>query len=332
MDTAHGLDLHRAAGHSLVVMGLGTYGLARGAAKLWVREKISARDAGIWIGVTWLAHMLVDACTVEGVALAWPLSGLRMSFHLLGDSDLLFAAPMVVSVVWLAFLPPAPVKKPRGKKALPPSRRGKICRWGLGLSAGYLLLAGGLKGWISAGFEADLVRRGIRFERRMESPMPANLLLWRGVVDQGNEFRVGYRSVFEGMAAPVRWTMYPKGAEALESVRELRETRTLQTLTGGWWLARPHGKGAWLGDLRHAEDRTWGSRKTMVDSRMAVSWLILPEGTNDHLRTILPDPENDGELMGRMSRRIVGQRDRWEANPRLAGVPGSLPEFLAVEE
>jgi hypothetical protein len=29
---------------------------------------------------------------------------------------------------------------------------------------------------------------------------------------------------------------------------------------------------------------------------------------------------------------MIGRRDLWEANPRLAGVPGSLPEFLAVEE
>jgi hypothetical protein len=33
-----------------------------------------------------------------------------------------------------------------------------------------------------------------------------------------------------------------------------------------------------------------------------------------------------------MALRIGGDRTAWEANPRLAGVTGSLPEFLAVEE
>jgi hypothetical protein len=29
---------------------------------------------------------------------------------------------------------------------------------------------------------------------------------------------------------------------------------------------------------------------------------------------------------------MIGNRQAWEANPRLAGVTGSLPECLAVEE
>jgi len=34
----------------------------------------------------------------------------------------------------------------------------------------------------------------------------------------------------------------------------------------------------------------------------------------------------------RMAARIIGNRQAWEANPRLAGVTGSLPECLGVEE
>jgi hypothetical protein len=33
-----------------------------------------------------------------------------------------------------------------------------------------------------------------------------------------------------------------------------------------------------------------------------------------------------------MALRIAGDHAEWEANPRLAGVTGSLPEFLAVKE
>jgi inner membrane protein len=39
-----------------------------------------------------------------------------------------------------------------------------------------------------------------------------------------------------------------------------------------------------------------------------------------------------GEMLSRMGQRIVGKRERWEANPRLDGVTGSLPETLAVVE
>lgn len=338
LDTAHVLDVRQAAGHSVLVLALAAWGLVRGFGKLPGFEKIQPRETGLWIGVTWAAHLTVDACTVDGVALAWPISGTRTTLNLLADGDFLVAAPLVAAVIWLAFLPAAKgvkssgKKKPRGKKSAPPDRRGRIRGWGFGLSAGYLLLAGGLKVWATGGFEADLARRGVRSDRRMVAPLPANLLLWRCVAEQGGEFRVGYRSVFEGRDAPVRWTIYPKGADALVRLPDLRETRTLRTVTGGWWLARPHGKGAWLGDLRHPEDRIWGARKTMVDSRMALAWLILPDRENDRLRTSRPEAGDGADRLRRTGHRIIGQRDQWEANPRLAGVPGSLPELLAVEE
>jgi hypothetical protein len=46
----------------------------------------------------------------------------------------------------------------------------------------------------------------------------------------------------------------------------------------------------------------------------------------------MPNRTKPGESLRRMGRRIVGDREAWEANPRLAGTTVSLPEFLAVEE
>jgi inner membrane protein len=332
LDTTRELAWQRGPGHSLIVMALGSWGIARGLEKLWKREKISRLDAGSFVAAAWSVHLLIDCLTVEGAALFWPVSSQRVSFNLLHSGDFLIAIPLVAAVVALAILPEPVLKKTRGKKPPPPSKRGKVCHWGLGLSMGYVVLAAGLKFVASAGFDADLARRGTKFERRMESPFPCNLLLWRSVVDRGADLWVGYRSVFEFHSTPVRWTVYPKGAEALAGVAEMRETRTLVRLTDGWWISRPHAKGAWLGDLRMPEVRTWGSKKGMVDSRLAASWIINATATDDALTLISPDTTGAGDSMGRMARRTFGNRETWEANPRLAGVRGSLPEFLAVEE
>jgi hypothetical protein len=165
----------------------------------------------------------------------------------------------------------------------------------------------------------------------MESPTCSNILLWRSVVDQGDQFRVGYRSVFEMPSTPVRWTVYPKGDPALAGVATLRETKTLMAVTDGWSLSRPHAKGAWVGDLRLPEFRTWGSKKGMVDSRLADSWVVDPKSRGDRLRRSYIEHVDAGDYVKRMLARTVGKRESWEANPRLAGVP-SLPEFLSVEE
>jgi len=230
--------------------------------------------------------------------------------------------PLLAALVWLAFL--------RTKKQLPQRRR--LNAWGLGLAAGYALLSVGMKFTVSAGFAADLARRGVTFQRRMEAPTPFNILLWRAVVDRGDEFWIGYRTVFERHATPVRWTVYPQGKDALAGLTDMREVKTLMWFTNGWWIARPHAKGAWIGDLRFGEARSWGDKKTMVDSRLVFAWDVTPAAQGDRLRQLHPARPKPDENLKRMAWRMLGKREAWEANPRLAGVTGSLPEFLAVEE
>jgi inner membrane protein len=332
LDSARQLVWHRGPSHSLLVITLGAYLLSPWLVKLWKRDKVSRTEAGGLIFAAGCGHVLLDCLRVEGAGALWPFSGQRAGFNLLSDRDVLIALPLLVAVAWAACVPAQKPKATRGKKAVPLPRGRRICHWGLGLAGIYLLLAVGLKFTASAGFEADLARRGVKSQRRMELPMPYNILLWRSVVDQGDAFWVGYRSVFEFHRTPVRWTVYAKGHEALERVADLRETRTLLNFTDGWCLVRPHAKGAWFGDLRHPEVRIWGRKKDAVDSRLAQSWVVDRTANSERLRPSATRAEAGDEFLPRMLSRILGRRDAWEANPRLAGVAGSLPEFLPVEE
>jgi hypothetical protein len=71
----------------------------------------------------------------------------------------------------------------------------------------------------------------------------------------------------------------------------------------------------------------------MVDSRMVFSWDVVPGAKRgSRLRPLKSGRDGAGETLERMFKRMAGDRQAWEANPRLAGVTGSLPEFLAVEE
>lgn len=322
LNNAWNLWWHRGPSHSLLVMTAASWFLAPRLAKLWKKDKISRERAGWFVFAAWSTHVLIDCFTVYGTSVLWPFSNHRVGFNHLFIIDFFFTLPMLVTLTWLAFL--------RTKKQLPQRRR--LNAWGLGLASAYALLSVGMKFVASAGFDADLARRGVTFERRMEAPTPFNILLWRSVVDRGDEFWVGYRTVFENRATPVRWTIYPRGAAALTGMEDLREVKTLQWFSDGWWIARPHAKGAWVGDLRFGESRTWGDKKTMVDSRLAFAWNVIPGASADRLHSLHPARTNAGETLRRMGSRILGNRSEWEANPRLAGVTGSLPEFLAVEE
>ncbi|RYD32067.1 MAG: metal-dependent hydrolase, partial [Verrucomicrobiaceae bacterium] len=236
LDTAREISWHHAAGHCIPIIAAACWGIPRLLEKLWKREKVSRRDATLFLLAVWSAHLALDAFTSDGVALLWPILDNRVSFNFLNKVDFLFSAPLVVAVCWLAFLREQTPKKTRSKKPQPVPKRRKILRWGLGLAAGYAVISLAMKFTASAGFDADLTRRGTRFTRRMEGPMPYNFLLWRSVVDKGDEMWVGYRMVFESHSTPVRWTIYPKGIASLDAVKTAREVKTLTSVCGGWWL------------------------------------------------------------------------------------------------
>jgi inner membrane protein len=321
LDSAGRLEMHRGASHSLLIMVLASFLLAKPLAKLWKREKITPLRAGTFVFLTWSTHVLIDCFTVYGTSVLWPFSDTRVAFNHLFIIDPLYTLPLVISLIWLAFCRTKKLQK----------KRTRLLNWGLALSTGYVLFSIGMKFLVSAGFEADLARRGVKFERRMEAPTPFNTLLWRSVVDRGDELWVGYRSVFELHSKPVRWTVYPRNEDALAAYGSEREIQTLKWFSRGWWIARPHAKGAWLADLRFGESRTYGDKPGMVDSRIMFSWSFNPNANGDRLQS--PRPQIDaGEALRRIALRILGKADQWEANPRLAGVPGTLPEWLPVVE
>ncbi len=322
LDTARNLEWHRGPSHSLLIMVLASFALAPWLAKRWRKEKIGKGLAGAFVFAAWSTHVLIDCFTVYGTSVLWPFSEHRIGFNNLFIIDFFYTGPLIVALAWLAFL--------RTKKQLP--KRRKIGAWGLGLSTGYVALSLLAKWAASSGFEADLHRRGVTFSRRMEAPTPFNILLWRSVVDRGDELWVGYRTIFEFHDTPVRWTVYPKGENAFFPYSQMREAKTVAWFSDGYWVARPHAKGVWLGDLRFGEGRVWGERKGMVDSRVSFSWVFTPGAEGDKLRQIMPERANAGETLQRMGKRILGDRAAWEAGPRLAGIHGSLPEFLRVEE
>ncbi len=317
-DTARDLWWHRGPSHSVLVMVLASLLLARPLSKMWKRDRVSPALAGWFVFLVWSTHVLIDCFTTYGTHVLWPFHSTRIAFNNLFIIDPLFTVPMLVCLIWAAFL-----RKP---KQLPKRRR--LNTIGLGLACIYVGLSFGAKTMVSRGIEADLTRQGIQYKERFESPTAFNIILWRAVVNEEEHIRVGYRSLFDG-SEPMRWTLYPKGREASDKLGESRELDLIRHFSGDWWIARPHAKGIWIGDLRFSEMRTWGTREGMVDHRFIFSWDLLPAEDRNRLR---PTPRqgrgNMGELMKRLGRRAIGDRESWEANPRLEGVTGSLPEFL----
>ena len=309
-------------GDSLVVIAVVSWAMAKPLSRLWRADQISRRLAGWWLFGALAAHAVMDSLTPGGSSLWWPFPSGRVVCHLLPEHDPVIGLGIAVSLVRVAWM--------RSKKQWPLRRR--ALAWGTSVTMIYLICCGGMKWLAYSAFGEDLKRRGIVYQRRIEAPVAWNGLLWRGVVDCGDELWVGYRSVFEFGSPPVRWTIYPKGRNAFVGMENMREVKCLTEYTDGWWIARPHAKGAWVADVRTDEQRIWGQKKGMVDIYFRREWDILPSVVGERMRSARMAYRNDGEMARRMVRRTFGNRADWEGWPRLIGVTGSLPESLSTRE
>lgn len=319
-DHAAWLWWHRGPSHSILVMVLASLLLARPLSKLWHRDKVSPALAGWFVLLNWSTHVLIDCFTTYGTLVLWPFNDVRVAFNNLFIIDPLFTLPLLGSLLWIAFL----------RKPAQVAMRRRIHAIGLILACAYVGLSLGAKTLVSRAFEADLSAQRVKYKRRMESPTPFNILLWRSVIEFDDSFWVGYRSLLDKPSEAVRWTIYPKGHESAEPMTHMRELQLVDHFSNGWWIARAHAKGLWIGDLHFGEMREWGKREGMVDHRMSFCWDLLVEEKDNRLRATARHRGDPKALLGRLVKRALGNREIWEGNPRLEGVTGSLPEFLGT--
>ncbi|HEX5789817.1 MAG TPA: metal-dependent hydrolase, partial [Luteolibacter sp.] len=320
-DNAGQLWWHRGPSHSLLVMVLASLLLARPLAKLWRSVRISAAHAGCFVLLEWSTHVLIDCFNVYGTLVLWPFSPTRISFNNLFIIDPLFTAPMLLALIWLAFL--------RSSKQADQRRR--INLWGLGLACLYVGMSVGAKSVASHRFEADLKRNHAPCLRRIEAPTAFNILLWRCVAEYPHEFRVGYRSLLDRSSAPIQWTAYPKGRDAVAGTPAKRELAILEQFTDGWWIARRHAKGAWIGDLRFGEQRSWNAERQIIDQRLSFAWDLMADRESQRLWPKPRRPVDTRAMLGRLAMRALGKRDEWERDARLEGITGQLPELLTTQ-
>ncbi|MGB6222698.1 metal-dependent hydrolase [Haloferula sp.] len=319
LDTAWDLKIHRGMSHSILLMLILTFVLAKPLAKRWKRQKVSPRRAGLFVFLVWSTHVLIDCFTSYGTQALWPFSGFPVSFDNLFIIDPAFTMPLVVAVIWGLF-----IKAPQWKKGVG-IRMASVC---LGISCLYVGLSFGAKQLVSSASDRDLASRGISYERKMESPAPFSILLWRVLIERDGEIWMSYRSVFDGKQS-MRWTIYPKDEATLEKWSGIFEVREIRRFSKDWCLARPTPKGVWLVDLRFGEYREWDKRGLELRP-LNFAWEYQPEGRGDPLKKADREAMEMKPMLKRMWARIWGEQDDWSERPRLIGNPAVPQEYLGL--
>ncbi len=320
LSTSHALFLDAGPTHSLLGIIVAAYGGSFLLAKYWRSLKWSRAQCAKWIGLTWSMHIAIELLSTNGVALLWPISMARIAFPCY---DHLTCSVVCIPLAWaIAHL------IIKGKK-LPFHLQMVFLARGSLFTVGILIFMISCRVWVTSQSQQALKQQEISYSRMLATPLPLSPLIWRVLIEQEDAIHVSYRSVFEGSASPSQWTIYPRQRDVIETYQKNREIKSMLHATSNWWIVRPHTKGLFLVDMRSSEARIWGKRIGMVDSQMHRSWLFLKDRKKDRLWPMLAAKRCSMEYLNRLLKRtFLGDRSAWEANPRLANTPGSLPELL----
>ena len=227
---------HRSFTHSLLVLPV--FGTMLWA---WLRTRggrvTAAPRAWFWaIQLALVTHPLLDACTVYGTQLLWPLPLRPVMWSAIFIIDPLYTVGLLLAclLAWRWYEDAA-------------ARRALVA--GLVLSSLYLGFAFYAKWQVERAAESSLAAMGLEDAPRFSVPMPFNTLLWRVVAMTPDGYVEGDRSIVADRGA-MRFTRYPSDTITLQLLGSLPAVQRLRWLNHGFMKAEQRHGQLILSDLR----------------------------------------------------------------------------------
>ncbi|RZA36664.1 MAG: metal-dependent hydrolase [Lysobacteraceae bacterium] len=230
------MTLHRSLSHSLLVLPLVAWLI------WWLfkrRGKRVAESPVRWFWAIQLAlvtHPLLDAFTVYGTQLLWPLRTPPVMWSSVFIIDPMYTIWLLLACVIAWFVPARPL-----------AQRALVA--GLALSTAYLgwsLLA---KGMVDRQADRDLAAMGLGAVPRFSVPMPFNTLLWRVVAMTPQGYVIGDRSLVAD-SGPMRFQGHASNTQALVQARGIASVDQLTWFNRGFMRAQVVDGELVLSDLR----------------------------------------------------------------------------------
>lgn len=261
LDPVDSMTWHRGPSHSLFV-------LIPLAALIWAAFKRAggrvAESPVRWFWAIQLAlvtHPLLDALTVYGTQLWWPMAVSPTMWSSVFIIDLAYTLPLLVACV-LAWR----WRDSRGaQRALVVS---------LVLSSAYLGWSFVAKAKVDRAADQTLAAMGLQDAPRFSVPMPFNTLLWRVVVMTPEGYLAGQYSVVADRG-PMRLHPQPSDVAALDAVRSSPSVARLLWFNRGFMAAQEVDGQLVVSDLRMGVEPDFTFRFT-VAQREGDTWKPIP--------------------------------------------------------
>jgi inner membrane protein len=265
------IDYHRHFTHAIPFAPVGALIVA---AALWplMRKHLGFAQLYLFCFLGYLSHGILDAFTSYGTYLSWPFSNDRAALNWISVIDPLFTLPLLLLLgisIW--------------RKAYAFSLSASV--WALM----YLAFGGWQHHRAEQAVEQWAQNQNIQALRLVAKPSFANLILWRGLIDDGEHFHsialrlppFGDTTVFAGeqVSSLQSQEVAPKDS------RLARDMQRFDYFSDGWVFryAPLESKDEWfVGDFRYAIDPAsarplWGIRFSPSESKKGVVFERLRE-------------------------------------------------------
>lgn len=255
------MTVHRSFSHSLFVLPI------LGCLIWWLcrtRGKRVAESPARWFWAIQLAlvtHPLLDAFTVYGTQLLWPLHTPPVMGSSLFIIDPMYTVWLLAGCViaWFAR------EKTNAQRAL---------LAGLMLSTAYLAWSLVAKSWVDEQADRDLAAMGLQDAPRFSVPMPLNTLLWRVVAMTPDGYVIGDRSLVADHGA-MDFKGYKSNVQALAEAKDIEAVQDLAWFNHGFMRAQAVGNELVLSDLRMGLEPDYNF-SFVVAQREADGWQAVP--------------------------------------------------------
>jgi len=252
---------HRGATHSLLVLpwvGLLLWWWFRGRG-----GRVAAAPARwFWIfQAALLSHPLLDAFTVYGTQLLWPLPMPPVMWSSLFIIDPMITLPLVVGCAVAAWFGARPVA-------------GKALMASLAIAGAYLGWSLVAKAMVDRVADRSLAAMGFGDAPRFSVPMPFNTLLWRVVAMTPDGFVEGERSLVADRG-PMVFQAHRSDTPALDAVRTQADVARLLWFNHHFMKAEVRDGRLVLSDLRMGAEPDYSFRFAVAE-RDGDAWRAIP--------------------------------------------------------
>lgn len=241
-DAVSAFTYHRSVSHSLFVLSAIAPLIAWLILRIHPKERARARG---WLLLVWLAlltHPLLDACTIYGTQLLWPLSDYPVAWSNVFIIDPVFTVPLLAAVAAALLCRPGRLGGAGRRSVL-------FNRSALAFGFAYLCLGALIKTHVDAHVRASAQSQGIEVEQLLSSPTLFNVILWRTVIMSGGEYHESFYSLLDP-PGEVNFASYPTQPELLDPIDGEWAVRRLAWFTRGFFGVRLDGENVVLSDLR----------------------------------------------------------------------------------